>query len=135
MIKYSQAYCLELGRIITKHELWALLLGPDRIKKVLTFRCPEQGCDARLIVQKKSHQSLNFKSFPGTQHQPGCHYLKGSDRRFKAYRDSIKQNNKYDHNISYPPLQLGPDLILPKDRVVSHPLQYLTDTPCLKRAA
>ena len=66
-IDRTQAYCPELGRIITIREAWDYTFGdkplPNGVKQ-LTFQCPVEGCTAKLITR-------NFKPYSkihGTLH-------------------------------------------------------------------
>ena len=70
-IDRTQAYCPELGRIITIREAWDYTFGdkplPHGVTQ-LTFRCPVKGCGAKLITRNfkpysKIHGTLDSARF------------------------------------------------------------------------
>jgi hypothetical protein len=70
------AWCNELGRIVTTHEMWELLFGKDRSSKILTIKCPTPECPARLTPMYfrpfySSHKAV-FKIFNRDQHNETC---------------------------------------------------------------
>jgi hypothetical protein len=70
------AWCNELGRIVTTHEMWELLFGKDRSSKPLTIKCPNHECPARLTPMhfrpfSSSHKGV-FKIFNRDQHSETC---------------------------------------------------------------
>jgi hypothetical protein len=74
------AWCNELGRIVTTHEMWELLFGKNRSPKPLTLKCPHPECLARLTPMHfrpfySSHKAV-FRIFNRDQHNETCPYSK-----------------------------------------------------------
>jgi len=74
------AWCNELGRIVTTHEMWELLFGKECIGKPLTLKCPHPECLARLTPMHfrpfySSHKAV-FRIFNRDQHNETCSYSK-----------------------------------------------------------
>ena len=59
-----QAYCPELGRIITVAEAWDYTFGDKRLPVgvQLSFQCSVEGCPAKLITH-------NFHLYSGSLHE------------------------------------------------------------------
>ena len=71
-----QAYCPELGRIITVAEAWDYTFGDKRLPagvKHLSFQCSIEGCEAKLITHNFSLysgglQEARFRLYPYELH-------------------------------------------------------------------
>ena len=72
----QQAYCPELGRIITVAEAWDYTFGDKRLPvgvKHLSFQCSVEGCEAKLITHNFSLysgglQEARFRLYPYELH-------------------------------------------------------------------
>lgn len=108
MNKYAFAFCPELNRLVTPHEVRELVFGKNPTHKTLTFQCPEECCRVRMSLRRfyryLSSGECYFAIFPGHSHKPGCRFLKTGDRRRKEYRTPIKRSpSSLKNNFDLPP--------------------------------
>ena len=75
----KEAYCVELGKVITVNEAWAMVFGDEknRIKaRSLTFKCPDPNCRANLVTSSfrefSSSSEMGFRTHLKAVHNPYC---------------------------------------------------------------
>jgi hypothetical protein len=75
----KEAYCVELGKVITVDEAWAVLFGDEKDEvetRSLTFKCPDSNCRANFLpVNFEEHSFLSemkFKLHLKAVHNPYC---------------------------------------------------------------
>jgi len=67
------AWCPELDRVVSVQEVWEFAFGErdKRINKPLSFRCPVEGCHAKVTVMGYSPVRLGrlqFRLYPRDKH-------------------------------------------------------------------
>lgn len=75
----KEAYCVELGKVITVDEVWATLFGDEKDKTKtpsMTFKCPDSNCRANFVSvnfgERSSPSEMKFKLHLKAVHNPYC---------------------------------------------------------------